>query len=496
LLYAAFGWLTETLDNVGASNQELLNVFSVPPSPVSCENSAATQGTSQLESGKAADAPSYLNTAFAEAIFNDTETSLLVDDLKLQRDCSRTPWIFNALLNSIEYYAGTPHMTSVAPEIHVSSTGLCNLTCRFCSYTPEIGKQDYLALAGLQNLDVLKSVKTLRLSAGLGEPTLNPALVDILKWVALEHPHIAMSLFTNGVLLKHSLQQALIDSKVSWINVSLNAASAATWRELCGVDKFSEVVQNLASLKKLKSERKSIQPLVFATIVLTNRSMHDLPFIPKLCAELGIDRFTGIPVFSFGYGGDDKYGPEVCFQAGDPCYGDIYEKTLLASQQFGISMELPLPDSYRVVSSTVAPRQLHDFGQIEQNEYRLEKLLQSVLPLPFGKRHCFFLWRQASVGSVNLTLGNIEESHYLYPCLGPLSGMNFARVAPVDFSTSVDFFTLWNNPIFTLLRRAQLEEGLCVVCDLCMTNDTRNPELFPKMNECLQSSGIRDLLQA
>ena len=495
LLHAALGWLTETVEEGVEPARELLELFSVPPSRISCENSVAMKGVINPESRRASDSPVYTNTAFAEAIFSGDGKSRLADDLIMQRDRSRTPWIFNSLLNSLEYAAGASELASAPPEIHVSSTGLCNLTCRFCTYTSEVGKPSFLPLGGLKKLAVLKWAKTLRLSAGLGEPTLNPALAKILRGVAAEQPHIAMNFFTNGVEMPDSLQQALIDAKVGWINVSLNAANAETWTDLCGVDKFAVVARNLAGLKKLKRERRSIQPLVFASIVLTRRSMHDLPALPKLCADLGIDRLSGFPFFAFGYGGEDKYGPEECFQAADPCYEALYEESLLAAEKHGISLELPLPERCRKTSSIMAERPLHDFCRIEQNEHRLDKLLRSVLPPRDAKKYCFFLWRQASIGSVNRTQGEVAATHYLYPCLGPLSGMNFSSATSVDFSSAVDFFARWNHPLLLWLRRAQQESGLCAVCELCMSHDTRKPDLFPLMNECLEQAGLAGFLK-
>ena len=314
---------------------------------------------------------------------------------------------------------------------------------------------------------------------------MNPLLTSIVQWIAAHYPHIAMNFFTNGVSLLPPLQQMLVQAKVGWINVSLNAATATTWAEVCGEDKFSDVCNNLSELKRLKLQQKSVNPLVFASIVLTERNLSDLPALPGLCAELGIDRCTGFPFFAFGYGGTDKYGAEECFRPEKARYGEIYEQTLLEAQKHGISIELPIPGDLAGASSIVAPRRLHDYCRIEQNEHRLQRLLVSLL-LSDVKPACFFLWQQAGIGSVNRTLGNIMESHYLYPCLGPLSGLNFAKVAAIDFGKEVDFLKMWNMPIFVLLRRAQQEGGLCSICDSCMGHDTRDPALFPTMNERLE----------
>lgn len=491
-LYEALGCLTETVDNPADAKLWDMNVYSIPPSPFDCENSGALSGIEALVARKASDAPIYLNQAVSEALFDDESSTSLDDQLVRLLQRSRTPWVFNTLLNTLEYSAGKSVLTSVPPEVHVSSTGMCNLTCLFCSYTPEIGKPGYLSKADLQTLTVLRCAKTLRLSAGLGEPTLNPHLIEVLEWVAAEHPHIAMNFFTNGVALTSLLQQALIQTKVSWINVSLNAVTAESWRQFCGTDDFAAVVDNLTELKNRKRKCRSVLPLVFCSIVLTRHSIHELPALPELCAKLGIDRFSGFPFFAFGYGGADKYGDKDCFQPDDPCYAELYTKTLQEAKKYGISMELPLPGLCPSDSSIIINRPLHDFGKIEQNEHRLDKLLLELLST--GKKPCFFLWRQASIGSVNRTLGDVAASHYLYPCLGPLSGVDFAKVTPVDFSAPLDFFARWNHPVFVRLRRAQKIQGLCTVCDLCMVSDTRDPELFPLLNERMKRQGMDDLL--
>lgn len=492
-LHAALAWLTQTVERGSDPSSDLLELVSLDPSPVSPEHSPALRGISSPVAGRAPDAPLYLNTFFAEVLqpppSGDVPAGDLAGEFRRLRDVSQTPWIFNALLNTIEYAGKEARLTSAPPELHISSTGLCNLSCRFCTYTPELGRPDSLTLAGLKNLPVLRWVRTLRLSAGLGEPTLNPHLPEILQWVAAAHPHISMNFFSNGVELVPSIQQALVDAKVRWINVSLNSAAADTWADLCGADRFAAVMRNLSDLKRLKRQRRSLYPLVFASAVLTSRSMHELPQMPALCAELGIDRLSGFPFFAFGYGGEGKFDSRECFQAKDLAYPQLYEQTVAAAAACGISLELPLPVRGRNDASIVADRPLRDFARIEQNEHRLDRLLVS-LQLPADNKACFFLWKQASLGSVNRQHEATPASHYFYPCLGPLSGVNSVRFAPVDFSAPVDFLSLWNNPFFMKLRQAQQERGISPVCDLCMKHDTRDPSLFPRLNECLETLGV------
>jgi hypothetical protein len=61
----------------------------------------------------------------------------MAEALAMQREVSRVPWVFNTLLNDIEYRVGTIQPRSFPPEIHLSMTGHCNIECRFCGYTHE-----------------------------------------------------------------------------------------------------------------------------------------------------------------------------------------------------------------------------------------------------------------------------------------------------------------------------------------------------------------------
>ena len=170
-LHTALALLAEDLDDSGLSREILQEVFFVPPGLISAENSLALREISQRTVRKAPDVPVYLNTAFKEVLFPAGQAAVKeaspLTALIQHRNISRVPWIFNELANAMEYNLRIPVLESAPPEIHINSTGLCNLSCKFCSYTPTIGGKGDLTPEGLQNLAILKHVKTVRLSAGL-----------------------------------------------------------------------------------------------------------------------------------------------------------------------------------------------------------------------------------------------------------------------------------------------------------------------------------------
>jgi len=72
-----------------------------------------------------------------------------------------------------------------------------------------------------------------------------------------------------------------------------------------------------------------------------------------------------------------------------------------------------------------------------------------------------------------------EETHYMYPCIGPLSSLDLSRRAAFRFPDAANFQVLRRNAVFTLLRNAQHQPGLSPPCDVCRCADTRDPQHFP-----------------
>src|SRR5208337_2409870 len=110
----------------------------VRPSSTGVENSPAITGIEMPVGLRAHDAPCYLNTAFEEILIHTVKGEKVADDpqrmrevLSTHRNISKVPWIFNELLNEIEYRMGSPEPRSTPPEIHLSMTGACNISCKF-----------------------------------------------------------------------------------------------------------------------------------------------------------------------------------------------------------------------------------------------------------------------------------------------------------------------------------------------------------------------------
>ena len=90
-------------------------------------------------------------------------------------------------------------------------------------------------------------------------------------------------------------------------------------------------------------------------------------------------------------------------------------------------------------------------------------------------------WNFAGIGSTSNTGQAGDVTHYLYPCIGPLSSVDLSRRTAFRFPDAEGFSQIWRNPVFTKLRHAQREPGVSPVCDACRAADTRDPQHFPRL---------------
>lgn len=432
----------------------------------------------------------YLNTAFKEILSDPRDRRVVENDpvrmieaLRAQRDISKVPWIFNTLINDIEVRTGAIKPVSFPPEIHISLTGICQIECRFCGYSHEIARQDFVTPAQILRMDFLRHVHTLRLHSGHGEPGMNRYLPEIIRQAAMKFTHLDLNFFTNALALdREGLMDAVIGN-VRFINASINAADRESWKKQCKTDRFDKVCDNLRELLEKKRSCGSIWPLVFGSMVLNRENLFDLPRMPALCRELGIDRFTAFPYYALGYDSREKFGPEMTLEACRDRYDGIYAETVCEAGKHGISLEIPPPSAKVQTAFGMETGKLYDFAGIEFNQWPMGRFLRGLDFKSPPQEYCHFLWRYAAVGSTYDIGHSQHETHYLYPCIGPLSGVDFSRRTAFRFPGEQGFMELWRNPVLTHLRKAQHRPGICRVCDSCRGGNTRDPKNFSRLEK-------------
>lgn len=165
--------------------------------------------------------------------------------------------------------------------VEVSPMGACNHRCTFCAV-------DYIGYKAVQ-LDEDEISMTLSemgklgvksvMFAGEGEPLLHKKINAITRSALDAGVHASFT--TNGVLL-----DKLDLNGVSWVKVSLNAGTEATYRAVHGAKAgdWGRVWANLLDAVRRKGDCE-----IGVQMVLLPENAHEAPLLQRLCDEIGID---------------------------------------------------------------------------------------------------------------------------------------------------------------------------------------------------------------
>ena len=244
-------------------------------------------------------------------------------------------------------------------ELQVEVTGACNLRCRMClvRYAPAVGRkqgaldfEQFLAL-----VDSLPKIRKLTLQ-GLGEPLLSPHLLEMVRYAVRRGAAVGFN--TNGVLLDAAIANELIDAGLSWLHVSLDGATEATYQDVRHGPRleprpgqFNHVVANLRRLVSLRRPHMSETPRIQVVFVAMRRNVAELERLVELAADIGVDElFVQNLSHDFGdtsaesrYEALQRYvGQEALFGSADSEFGQAaFERARAKAHELGLRLRLP-----------------------------------------------------------------------------------------------------------------------------------------------------------
>lgn len=204
-------------------------------------------------------------------------------------------WLSHGAANDAAVVEKAAELSVLRPEsltVLIDIVNKCNLRCIMCHFSFDevfyqrsqlMAPETFAAIAAT----IRPYTRRLTLSAAY-EPTASPHFGEILRLAGAQRfPEI--SFLTNGNLLGEALIDAVLDSGVTEVCVSVHAARPQTYAHILRGGSLERAVGNVEKLLARRRERGSALPQVQFNVALMRSNAEELVEIVELAARLGVD---------------------------------------------------------------------------------------------------------------------------------------------------------------------------------------------------------------
>lgn len=185
------------------------------------------------------------------------------------------------------------------PPLHVQleSTTACNLECRICPRWRVIDVPARMTFDSFKR--IYDQIAPLRINlSGLGEPFTNRDVFRMATYASARGT--AVNLPTNFTLAGKCLDD-ILQSGISQLKVSLDAATRETYLETRGCDEFDEIITAIETLNSMKAAAKVTRPEIRFNFAVQSGNVGELVDIVELASRLEVStvyfqhlEFTGM----------------------------------------------------------------------------------------------------------------------------------------------------------------------------------------------------------
>lgn len=331
---------------------------------------------------------------------------------------------------------------------HFLMNDKCNAKCVFCGgdyfrskSNKHISLDQFKTMARNLRLEHFRSVCL----AGAGDPLLSPELLPIIRYIETQYPNLHISITTNGIALSSNLSREFANSRISSINISINAATRETYCRLMQVDRFDRVVANARDfIEQRRLHGNGKFPILQLSCALSRINIEELPQLVQLAKSLGIGHINTMYC---------RFYPEVIRDL------NIESPELRLANEDSLFFHQELSD--RMVSEAIKLA----------TRYGIQVGHEPLFSGEMKQRPCHWPTNELMVGF----------DGEIYPCGG--GEVHFKRkvdngVYHFGNALTETIEQFWNNPDYRSLRHSCLhgEDGEipeCLECANYMRNDVR-----------------------
>ncbi len=187
-------------------------------------------------------------------------------------------------------------------SISFEPTTSCNLRCPECPS----GLRSFSRPTGMLEKDFFKSTiddihqhLLYLIFYFQGEPYLNPAFLDMVKYASYKKIYTATS--TNAHYLTDENAKRTVESGLDRLIISIDGTTQDVYKQYRVGGNLDKVIEGAKNIVKWRKELNSKTPFIFFQFLVVKPNEHQIEDIKKLAKEIGVDevRFKTAQVYDY-----------------------------------------------------------------------------------------------------------------------------------------------------------------------------------------------------
>ena len=197
------------------------------------------------------------------------------------------------------YLAASAETASRPVEAFFEVAARCNLRCQMCAinfdtrYRPHNERPPFLTPDLFERLRPIFPTLHRCYLFGLGEPVLNPHLIDYIRTLASYGTQVCFN--TNATLIDEARAEAIASAGAMSVTVSIDGATAATYEQIRRGASFDNLIRGIRAL--VAARERFGRPSIDFSFVGMKSNLHELPALIDLAASLGACQIHVEPLF-------------------------------------------------------------------------------------------------------------------------------------------------------------------------------------------------------
>lgn len=205
----------------------------------------------------------------------------------------------NSVLGLVEYSRGATRLRARPVDLVFVVSTICNLRCVMCPQGMSLVEQPrHTPVGTIERMESFLATASRVCVSGLGEPMAAPAFWRLVEWSS-GRDDLCFRVHSNGHLITAEGSERILNSGITELSFSLDAATPGTYSKIRGGD-FDSAVSGISTLLRMRKGIPNSRLEVSINMTLMRENLREAAPFVALGKELGADAVVFSQLFGFG----------------------------------------------------------------------------------------------------------------------------------------------------------------------------------------------------